>query len=173
MNFQFYASPIEILGKERVEGIRLERTEVIDGKAKSTGEVFDVPCCSVITAIGYQADPPEGLKLNGATINNTNGWIEDNIYVVGWAKRGSSGTIPTNGPDSREVIELLSSTIENESDTLRSGYDSIVKLLEASNVRIVTVSDMKKIQAAEINNARKNHPWEKFTKIESMLEALN
>ena len=173
MNFQFYASPIEILGKERVEGIRLERTEVIDGKAKSTGEVFDVPCCSVITAIGYQADPPEGLKLNGAILENTNGCINDNIYAVGWAKRGSSGTIPTNGPDSRAVIELLSETLENDNNKIKGGYDSISKLLEARNVRTVSINDMKKIQAAEIDNARKNHPWEKFTKIESMLEVLN
>jgi ferredoxin--NADP+ reductase len=173
MNFQFYASPIEILGKERVEGIRLERTHVIDGKAQSTGELFDVPCCSVITAIGYQADPPEGLRLDGAILDNTNGWIEDNVYVVGWAKRGSNGTIPTNGPDSRAVIELLSDTLKNMSNANKGGYDSISKLLEARNIRTVSINDMKKIQAAEINNARKNHPWEKFTKIESMLEALN
>jgi ferredoxin--NADP+ reductase len=64
MHFQFFASPIKILGTERVEGIRLERTEVSNGKATSTGETFDVPCCSVITAIGYQTKPPEGLPLD-------------------------------------------------------------------------------------------------------------
>ena len=99
MHLQFYASPVEILGSKRVEGIRLEHTEVKNGKAMPTGKTFDVRCCSVITAIGYQANPPKKLPLSGATIENVNGWIRDNLYVVGWAKRGSNGTIPTNGPD--------------------------------------------------------------------------
>ena len=70
VHFQFYSSPVEILGNKRVEGIRLERTKVSNGKAIPTGETFDVPCCSVITAIGYQTDPPSGLPLNGVTIDN-------------------------------------------------------------------------------------------------------
>jgi NADPH-dependent glutamate synthase beta subunit-like oxidoreductase len=174
MHFQFYASPVEILGTDRVEGIRLERTEVVDGRAVATGETFDVPCCSVITAIGYQASPPEGLPLNGAVIDNVYGRVRDNIYVVGWAKRGSSGTIPTNGPDSRSVIDLLTEDLNKEGVSLgKPGGNAIDNLLASRNVRVVSVEDVEKIRDAETANAVDGHPWEKFTSVEDMLAALD
>ena len=174
MHFQFYASPVKILGTERVEGIRLERTEVSNGKATLTGETFDVPCCSIITAIGYQTKPPEGLPSNGVTIKNTHGWVRDNLYVVGWAKRGSSGTIPTNGPDSRNVIDLLTNNlIKSGTNNLKPGGDATDKLLAMRNIRVVSATDAERIKDAEIENADDNHPWEKFTNIKEMLAVLD
>ncbi|MBT3989248.1 MAG: ferredoxin-NADP reductase [Rhodospirillaceae bacterium] len=174
MHFQFYASPVEIFGTDRVEGIRLERTEVIDGRAVATGETFDVPCCSVVTAIGYYADPPEGLPLDGATIDNVYGRVRDNIYVVGWAKRGSSGTIPTNGPDSRSVVDLLTQDLHKEGVELgKPGGSAIDKMLAERNVRVVTHDDVGTIRAAETANAVDGHPWEKFIHIDDMIAALD
>lgn len=174
MHFQFYASPVEILGTDRVEGIRLERTEVIDGKAVATGETFDVPCCSVVTAIGYYAKAPEGLPLSGATIDNVYGRVRDNIYVVGWAKRGSSGTIPTNGPDSRGVVELLTEDLNKADSPLgKPGGKAIDNLLAARHVRVVSHADVDKIRDAEIANAIDGHPWEKFARIDDMLAVLD
>ena len=174
MHFQFYASPIEILGGERVEGIRLERTEVSNGKALSTGEIFDVPCCSVITAIGYQTNPPVGLPLEGATIDNYDGWIRDNLYVVGWAKRGSSGTIPTNGSDSRAVIDMLTDRLNKDGiKAPKLGGEAIDKILTTRNARVVSISDVEKIKNAEIANGAIDRPWEKFTSIKEMLAVLN
>lgn len=43
---------------------------------------------------------------NGKVVN-TDGRVKDNIYVVGWAKRGPSGVIGTNKSDAAAVIELL------------------------------------------------------------------
>ena len=174
MHFQFYASPIEILGGERVEGIRLERTEVSNGKALSTGEIFDVPCCSVITAIGYQTNPPVGLPLEGATVDNDDGWIRDNLYVVGWAKRGSSGTIPTNGSDSRAVIDMLTDRLNKDGiKAPKLGGEAIDKILTTRNARVVSISDVEKIKNAEIANGAIDRPWEKFTSIKEMLAVLN
>ena len=174
MHFQFYTSPVEILGTKRVEGIRLERTVVNNGKAISTGETFDVPCCSVITAIGYQTKPPEGLPLDGVTIDNTDGWVRDNLYVVGWAKRGSSGTIPTNGPDSRNVIDILSENLnKNGTHTPRPGGKATDKLLSTRDVRVISINDVEKIKDAETANAAADHPWEKFTSIKDMLAVLD
>jgi len=174
MHFQFYAAPVEILGSKRVEGIRLERTEVKNGKATPTGKTFDVPCCSVITAIGYQANPPKELPLNGATIENVNGWIRDNLYVVGWAKRGSNGTIPTNGPDSRSVVDVLTKKVnKTEISDDKPGGKATDKLLLERNVRVVSIGDAEKIKDAETANAADGHPWEKFTSIKDMLTVLD
>jgi ferredoxin--NADP+ reductase len=174
MHFQFYSSPLEILGTDRVEAIRLERTEVINGKAITTGDTFDIPCCSVITAIGYHANPPKGLSLDGLIIGNTNGWVRENIYVVGWAKRGSSGTIPTNGPDSREVVDILMENLKKSGiPKVTPGGPVIDRLLSNRGVRVVLLEDMEKIKIAEIENAVEGRPWEKFTSVNDMIDVLD
>ena len=48
MHMGFYAAPVEIWGASQVEALRLERTQVADGRAQGTGEFFDVPCAAVV-----------------------------------------------------------------------------------------------------------------------------
>ena len=113
------------------------------------------------------------MPTSGAIIENENGWVHNNLYVVGWAKRGSSGTIPTNGPDSRNVVELVAENLKKHpSADEKAGSKAIKKLLSDRNIRFVSVSDVEKIAEAEINNASQGHPWEKFPSIEGMLQAL-
>src|SRR5690606_30783390 len=63
VHFEFFANPVEVLGDDRVEGIRMERTKVVDGRAVGTGEFFDVPCGLIIPAIGYYSEPIEGVPF--------------------------------------------------------------------------------------------------------------
>jgi ferredoxin--NADP+ reductase len=170
MTIGFYAAPVEILGDKRVEALRMERTQIVDGRAVGSGEIFEVPCCSVVTAIGYQALPPDGVPMNGTVVANQRGHVADNLYVVGWAKRGPTGTIPTNGPDSRDTVELL---IDNLEITGKPGGGAIDALLAERGVRVVDYVGYKKISAAEIARAREGHPQEKFTRIDEMLALLD
>jgi len=39
--------------------------------------------------------------------------VSENMYVVGWAKRGPSGVIGTNKSDAASVIELLVSDLKS------------------------------------------------------------
>ncbi len=64
IHFRFYASPTEILGGDRVEGLRLERTRVEDGRAVGTGEFFDIECGLIVPSIGYRSDPLEGAPFD-------------------------------------------------------------------------------------------------------------
>ena len=50
--------------------MRLERTEVRDGRAVGTGETFDVEVGTIITAIGYHAIAPDGVPMDGGVIAN-------------------------------------------------------------------------------------------------------
>ncbi len=170
MHVHFYASPKEILGADRVEAILMERTAVVDGRAVSTGETFEVPCCSVVTAIGYFTDPPKTLPLDGATIDNVYGRVREGVYVVGWAKRGSSGTIPTNGPDSRSVVDLLIADVDR---VVKPGGEVIDSLLSERNIRVIDFEDAKKIRTAEIERATDGHPQEKFTRLSEVLTVLD
>ena len=169
MNFSFYSSPKEILGVDRVEGIRLEKTEVIDGRAVPTGEEFEVPCGTVVTAIGYHTAPISGVSLDGGIIKNSGGRVDRGIYVVGWAKRGPSGTIPTNGPDSRDVVDLIASELES---TNKAGREAINALLEKRNIRRINFEDWQLISEQEFAQAITPRPRERFTRVEDMLAVL-
>lgn len=169
MHLTFYASPKKILGTNRVEGIRLEKTRVIDGRAVTTGETFDVACGAVVTAIGYQTLPPAGVPTDGGIVANQNGWVEPGVYVVGWAKRGPSGTIPTNGPDSRGVVELISRGVTASG---KAGASAINALLERRHVRRVNFQEWEKISKQEFARAITPQPRERFTRVDEMLAIL-
>lgn len=103
MHFLFQHTPKEILGGDRVEGIVYSTPD---------GDVT-IKCGLVITAIGYQADSINGVLYEGGKVANTEGRVKENIYVVGWAKRGPSGVIGTNKSDAAAVIELLVSDLKS------------------------------------------------------------
>jgi ferredoxin--NADP+ reductase len=99
MKFQFLATPIEIKGSGRVEEVVFQKT--------GSDEIFSIKCGLVITAIGYEATPLAGVPYEKGKVVNTDGRVQENFYVVGWAKRGPSGVIGTNKSDAADVMKLL------------------------------------------------------------------
>lgn len=103
MHFLFQHTPKQILGTERVEGIVY---------STAAGDVT-IKCGLVITAIGYQAASIEGVSYENGKVVNVDGYVKENMYVVGWAKRGPSGVIGTNKSDAAGVMELLVSDLKS------------------------------------------------------------
>jgi ferredoxin--NADP+ reductase len=103
MEFLFQHTPKEILGTDRVEGVVY---------STPNGDVT-IKCGLVITAIGYQAQGITGVPYENGKVVNTDGRVTENMYVVGWAKRGPSGVIGTNKSDAAAVIELLVSDLKS------------------------------------------------------------
>ena len=99
MKFQFLATPKEIKGDGRVEEVVFQKT--------GSDETFSIKCGLVITAIGYEAESLEGIPYEKGKVLNTDGRVQENVYVVGWAKRGPSGVIGTNKSDAADVMKLL------------------------------------------------------------------
>ncbi|MGY8990539.1 MAG: FAD-dependent oxidoreductase, partial [Rhodospirillales bacterium] len=101
VHFVFYASPVEILGDDRVKGLKLERTKIEDGRAIGTGKFFEIDCGLVIPAIGYRGTSIEGAPFDErrCIVPNDDGRVEDGVYAAGWIKRGPTGVIATNRPD--------------------------------------------------------------------------
>ena len=97
MRFLFQHTPKQILGTDRVEGVVY---------STPNGDVT-VKCGLVITAIGYQAAGIDGVPYENGKVVNTDGRVKENMYVVGWAKRGPTGVIGTNKSDSAAVMEFL------------------------------------------------------------------
>jgi ferredoxin--NADP+ reductase len=133
MEFLFQHTPKEILGTDRVEGVVYSTPD---------GDVT-VKCGLVITAIGYQAQGITGVPYENGKVVNSDGRVQENLYVVGWAKRGPSGVIGTNKSDAAAVIELLVSDLTSPKNT-----GDIAELL--THQIVVTQEHWQKINEAEV-----------------------
>ena len=133
MEFLFQHTPKEILGTDRVEGVVYSTPK---------GDVT-IKCGLVITAIGYQAQGIDGVPYENGKVVNTDGRVKENLYVVGWAKRGPSGVIGTNKSDAAAVIELLVSDLKSPKNT-----GDISELI--THQVVVTQELWQKINEAEV-----------------------
>ncbi len=172
VHFQFYASPVEILGEDMVKGIRLEKTEVRDGRAVGTGETYDIPCGIVIPAIGYQGQPLDGVPFDerNGVIQNDEGRVSEGVYAVGWIRRGPTGVIGTNKHDGDAASRQIQ---EDCTDGGKAGRAGLKDLLTEKSVRWVDYSDWQKIDEAEKSTASEGAPRRKLTRIPEMLAALD
>jgi len=133
MQFLFQHTPKEILGTDRVEGVVY---------STPNGDVT-IKCGLVITAIGYQADAIDGIPYENGKVVNTDGRVKENLYVVGWAKRGPSGVIGTNKSDAAAVIELLVSDLKSPKNA-----GDVADLL--THQLVVSQESWQKINEAEV-----------------------
>ena len=172
IEFDFFASPKAIdVTDGRATGVVVERTVVEAGRAIGTGESYRIPADIVITCIGYETSPIEGVPFDerAGRFANDQGRILPGLYCVGWAKRGPSGTIGTNRPDGYSVIDIVAEDIG--SGHRRRGREGFDDLAAERRLDIVTFRDWQKIEEAEIAAARNGSPREKFVDIESMIAA--
>lgn len=155
MEFLFQHTPKAIIGTDKVEAITFDTPN---------GDVT-IPCGLVITAIGYTADGVEGVPFESGKVKNVDGKVADNLYVVGWAKRGPSGVIGTNKSDAAAVIDLLVSNLGAPKD----GGD----ILEAlGNKAFISQGEWEKINAAEVAAGEPlGKPRRKIVAIDKLVEA--
>lgn len=171
VHFAFYANPVEILGGTHVEGLRLEKTAVVDGRAVGTGEFFEIACGLVIPAVGYRSLPVADVPFDEekATVVHEDGRVAPGVYAVGWVKRGPSGVISTNRPDGATAAEHIAADCGAGG---KPGRSALTPLLEERGVRVVTFDDWKKIESAEIDAAPGPSPRRKFETLSEMLAVL-
>ncbi|PPR58639.1 MAG: NADPH-ferredoxin reductase FprA, partial [Alphaproteobacteria bacterium MarineAlpha4_Bin2] len=172
VHFQFFASPIEILGGDSVEGIRLEKNEVRDGRAVGTGDTYDIPCKIVIPAIGYQGQPLKGVPFDerNGVIENDDGRVSDGLYAVGWIRRGPTGVIGTNKHDGDRAAEQIN---EDCNDSAKLGRVGLKSLLLGKDVRYIDYKNWQRIDDAEKSAATDGAPRRKLTRIPEMLAVLD
>ena len=135
MKFQFLATPIEIKGSNKVEEVIFQKT--------GSEEKFSVKCGLVITAIGYEAASIPGIPYERGKVVNTDGRVNENLFVVGWAKRGPSGVIGTNKSDASDVMKLLVADLKSAKNS-----GDVSDLLK--DKKFVSQSHWEEINAAEV-----------------------
>jgi ferredoxin--NADP+ reductase len=160
----FLLTPLEIIGNKKVEAIRFARNEVINDKVTATTEIIEMPCDLVISAIGYQVLQIPGVEIANGKVVNENGFVADNLYVVGWAKRGPSGVIGTNKSDSSDVVKLLLAKLPSAAKE----NSDIAKII--TNHQVISQPGWQKINQAEINRGEAvGKPRRKLTEWSDLL----
>jgi ferredoxin--NADP+ reductase len=152
----FWRRPVEILGDDRAGGLRLERTELRDGRVVGTGSHEELPVGMVLRSVGYQSVPLTGVPFDerryvvpneAGRILNGDGSPVPGEYVAGWIKRGPTGVVGTNKSDAAETVRSL---LADLGDGGRARPRRIEELLEARGVPAVTYEGWLGIDAAEI-----------------------
>jgi ferredoxin/flavodoxin---NADP+ reductase len=154
---RFLASPLAILGEERVEAVEVVRNELVaeDGRivARPTGEIETIPCGLVLRSVGYQGVALPGVPFDErrGVIPNTGGRVEgaERTYAAGWIKRGPSGVIGTNKKDAAETVELLLADARAGALARVDSTRSLEALLDAKGASYVEYAGWQAIDAAE------------------------
>ncbi|NLE52608.1 MAG: FAD-dependent oxidoreductase [Chloroflexi bacterium] len=186
---RFLVSPVEILGTERVEAVRIGKNalfQAADGslRPRLSSETEVIPAGLVFRSIGYHGvalpdvpfDEVMGVIPNaGGRVIEPDGSFRPGEYAVGWIKRGPTGIIGSNKPDAHETIERL---LEDASAgrVLRPPHPERVDveaLLAQRHVRVVSFDDWRLIDQIERERGQAiGRERVKFTHVEDMLTAL-
>ncbi|GAA1712876.1 FAD-dependent oxidoreductase [Dietzia cercidiphylli] len=119
---RFQTAPVEVVGTERVEGLRIAGTELtsLDGDVRAiprpgTEEVLSAGL--VLRSVGYRGVPVPGVPFDPVTgtiphrdsrvLDHPGGSEVPGAYVVGWIKRGPRGFIGSNKTCARETVDAL------------------------------------------------------------------
>ncbi|MDD9985373.1 MAG: FAD-dependent oxidoreductase [Spirochaetaceae bacterium] len=182
----FFRSPKELAGNGRVQRLTLEKNrlagEAGDQWAEGTGETVEMDCGLFFRSVGYRGVPIEGLPFDdrrgvfpnqGGRIT-ADGAVAPGLYAAGWIKRGPSGVIGTNKPDSTETAKNLLADLDGLAGCAVPDTGALLAQLRDGGVRPISYEDWRAIDAAEVaRGAAAGKPREKFTRIEEMLAVLD
>ena len=166
INFNFFQKPIEIIGNDKVEIIKFEKTNLEDGKLKDTGEITEIKCGLVVTAIGYKPKNIPGLKISEGVVENNEGRIDKGFYASGWIRRGPTGVIGTNKADGELIANLISKEFKNQN---KNGRNALIEIIKNKNLEVTSFEDWEKIDSYEKENAKDPTPRKKILTIKEML----
>lgn len=184
---RFLVSPVELIGDGHLTAIKLVKNELQlakDGslRAHATDKTETLPVGLVFRSIGYKGLPLPGLPFDdrAGLIPNEKGRVIDpqtkqpvtGAYAVGWIKRGPSGIIGTNKPDSVETVQTLLADLPNL-PAVESSPEAIEALVHERKPEYVTYEDWLTLDALERKNGEAvSRPRIKYSRIEDMLAAI-
>jgi ferredoxin--NADP+ reductase len=189
---RFLISPVALEGDEtgRVRKMKLVRNVLVKSEtgtlnAKATDQFSELDVGLVFRSVGYRGVALPGVPFNDkwGVILNEHGRVLDPVskqpiigeYTSGWIKRGPSGVIGTNKPDSVETVNLMLEDMR-AGRTLEPAHPDLAsaeQLIASRQPKFITFGDWLKIDQAEIaNGAKQGRPRIKFTRVEEMLKVV-
>ena len=184
---RFLVSPVEILGGDRVEAIKIGRNEIArdDSGTLRARPVDEEPetleCGLVLRSVGYRAIPlpdvpfderyhvlpsehgrvltPEGERIPG-------------VYTVGWIKRGPTGILGTNKRDAEETIGCLVADLKALPSPANPDREAFDALLAERKPGLVGEDGWRAIAAVELERGRvQQRPRVKLASRDELLSA--
>ncbi len=188
---RFLVSPVELVGDAagQITNMRLVRNELYATEtgtlsARPTNQHEDLPVGMVFRSVGYRGVPVPGVPFNDrwGVILNQKGRVVDvggqpvtGLYASGWIKRGPSGVIGTNKPDSVETVVCMLEDVAAGA-TLQPAHPDVAAMdamVRERQPNAVSFADWLKLDALETANGKAlNRPRVKFTSVAEMLAAL-
>jgi ferredoxin/flavodoxin---NADP+ reductase len=189
---RFLVSPIEMIGNDQgkictmklVHNV-LYKTDAGTLSPKATDQFEQLNVGLVFRSVGYRGVPLPEVPFNdryGVIMNDKGRVIEVESkqqvigeYTSGWIKRGPSGVIGTNKPDSVETVthmleDLKSGSILQPAQPEVAGMQALVKQRQP---KFFSYPDWKKLDALEVAKGQPlGRPRVKFTSVEEMIAAL-
>jgi ferredoxin--NADP+ reductase len=189
ITLRFLVSPVEIVGDERVEGIRIVRNELRrdeEGalRPRPTDQEEVIPCGLVFRSIGYRGVPLPGLPFDegrcilpneaGRVLDPESGEPIRGQYAVGWIKRGPTGIIGTNKKDAQETVAAVFEDLEQGRlpEPADADRESLEELLSERAPEHITYAGWEAIDRAEREAGEpQGRPRVKLAALEELLEA--
>lgn len=192
LHIRFLVSPTELVGDAHghVASMRLVRNALVAGdggsiSAKPTGAAEELAAGLVFRSVGYRGVALPGIPFveKSGTIPHDKGRVVDGttkaplvgVYATGWIKRGPSGVIGTNKPDS---VETATSMIEDLAKGALIAPESpdparFETLVRDRQPKYFSFADWRRIDEIEIARGKESgRPRVKFTSRDAMLAAL-
>jgi len=192
MYIRFLLSPVELFpgSNGHVAKMKLVRNILVKSdsgslSAKATDKFEELPVGLVFRSVGYRgvALPDVPFNEKWAVDLNENGRILDpttqkhmlGLYTAGWIKRGPSGVIGTNKPDSVETANKMLEDLASGALPSPAQPDaaSAEKFICERQPKYFSYADWKKLDEMEIaRGASQGRPRVKFTSTAEMLAAI-
>jgi ferredoxin--NADP+ reductase len=192
LTIRFLVSPVELTGDAsgRVVSMRLVRNVLYKTEAgtlspKPTEQFEELPVGLVFRSVGYRgvALPEVPFNERWGVILNQKGRVIDpetqqpatGLYTSGWIKRGPSGVIGTNKPDSVETVACMLEDLAGGAvlQPANPDHGSAERLVCERQPRFFTYADWQRLDEIEVARGKAvGRPRLKFTGVEDMLAAL-
>jgi ferredoxin/flavodoxin---NADP+ reductase len=182
-------SPTAVLGDgDAMTGVQIERNEIYlddrgNPRPRGTGQTDTLEAGLMFRSVGYRGIPLPGLPYHKAwgivpndegRITDESGTILENMYVVGWAKRGPSGLIGTNRADSQATVAKMVEDARDQPAPQRPSSEQASAFLSSKTARAVTWADWKRLDQLEREAGEaEGQIRRKFTSVDAMIEALD
>ena len=189
---RFLVSPVELIGDAagKVVTMRLVKnvlyaTEAGTLSPKATDQFEELPVGLVFRSVGYKGVPLPGVPFHdrwGVILNEKGRVIDPETkqpvvgqYTSGWIKRGPSGVIGTNKPDSVETAACMVEDVTKGAvlQPVQPEPECVDDLVRARQPHYFTFADWLRLDELEVARGQaKGRPRVKFTSVEEMLAVL-
>lgn len=165
--FHYDLQPHVIYGNDAVSSMAFTSRDNPHSKLE-----FSTDC--VISAIGFQDHDSNPLSIsrfnNRPESNLSIGQLQNNLFCVGWVKRGPNGTIPENRKDAKVVADAIVAQLQAlPLQKEAQGHPALIcKHPDATNF-----NDWNVINQHELNQAQSNRSRHKLNNIKFMLDLLS